>query len=234
MSSLSQRLLDSGSSAARRLAAHMGRSNGNVRRYAETLVALEEAGANPETVAKHDRHADVLLKRVKRGEVQENAARALLRQLHEEVSDDEANMSFLMKDGSHGKFITKLKRAFHFKVHHFDEVGNGVYVYLDPENSKILGDALDNTETIFNDLADDLGYLLLRRGNVEDGTYGHFGDNALSTWIFVQVSRPGSGPDDLEGKNFTVKQFANIEKALKEAFGDEPDDHEDETGVYDD
>ncbi len=201
----------------------MERSQGQVRRYADTLVALEEAGANPETLSKHDRHAEALLRRVRRGEPQESAARALLNRLHEEVSDEEANLSFLMKDGSHGKFVTKLKRAFHFKVHHFDEVGNGVYLYLDPENSQILLSALDNSDTIFNDLTDDLGYILLRKGNKEDGLYGHFGDACLSTWIFVQISRPASGPDDLEGKVFTQKQFANIERALKEAFGDDPE-----------
>lgn len=204
-------------SAAAALAAHVARSRGPVRTYAETLVSLEKAGADKDILERHARHASRMLGRVKRGVVQENNATVLLDQLHAEISESDGDMTFVMNRKTHGPFVTAFKKKFKVDVHHYDEVGTGVYLYLDAENTSILRDALTGN-AYFNDLVDKLGYILLRKGTQDDIDYGGFGD-ALSQWIFTQVVRPDSGPDDEEGQNYTASELKKIETRLREAIG---------------
>ena len=217
MNLFQQLLGESLATPAAALAAHVARSRGPVRTYAETLVSLENAGADRKILERHARHASRMLGRVRRGIGQENNARVLLDQLHEEISDSEADMSFVMNRKTHGPFVTAFKKKFKVDVHHFDEVGTGVYLYLDAENTSILRDNLTGL-AYFNDLVDKLGYILLRKGTQDDIDYGGFGD-ALSQWIFTQVVRPDSGPDDEEGQNYTASELKKIESRLREALG---------------
>ncbi len=211
-------------SAAAALAAHVARSRGSVRTYAETLVSLEKAGADKAILERHARHASRMLGRVKHGVVQESNAVVLLEQLHSEISETEGDMTFVMNRKTHGPFVTAFKKKFKVDVHHYDEVGTGVYLYLDAENTSILRDNLTGN-AYFNDLVDKLGYILLRKGTQDDIDYGGFGD-ALSQWIFTQVVRPDSGPDDQEGQNYTASELKKIESRLREAIGRDGDTKE--------
>ncbi len=218
MNLINQLLGESSASPAAALAAHVARSRGPVRTYAETLVSLENAGADRGILERHARHASRMLGRVKRGVTQESNATVLLDQLHTEISECEGgDMSFVMNRKTHGPFVTAFKKKFKVDVHHFDEVGTGVYLYLDAENTSKLRDTLTGN-SIFNDLVDKLGYILLRKGTQDDIDYGGFGDS-LSQWIFTQVVRPNSGPDDQEGQNYTASELKKIESQLREAYG---------------
>jgi len=205
-------------SPAAALASHVARSRGVVRTYAETLVSLEAAGADKAVLERHARHASRMLGRVKRGVAQESNATVLLDQLHSEISECEGDMSFVMNRKTHGPFVTAFKKKFKVDVHHIDEVGTGVYLYLDAENTSKLRDTLTGN-AYFNDLVDKLGYILLRKGTQDDIDYGGFGDS-LSRWIFTQVVRPDSGPDDEEGQNYTASELKKIESRLAEAFAE--------------
>lgn len=218
---LAEKLLAGGAGGpAHQLAAHVARGRGAVRAYADTLVALEEASADAAVLARHRRHAASVLSRVRSGVPQEQVCARLLAGLREDVEGSGGDMDFLMDGHTHKQFVAALEKEYKVEVHHFDEVGNGVYVYLDAENNALLRDALTDAEAL-DTVAEELGYLLLRRGTRDDVEYGGFGDD-LARWIFVQRSRPKSGPEDQEGETFTVKQLRNLEKALESLEEPEP------------
>jgi len=220
---LSDILLAETGSPAHQLARHVARSKGSVKTYAEALVALVDSGAPGPIVEKHSRHAARLMAMVLEGKPQEREASALLQALREEVDEAEYDpkFSFAISRGSHKRFVKALEDKFNVEVHHFDEIGTGVYVYLDPENTDDLRAALCDTKVIFDELVGDLGYILLRRGGKEDMDYGHFGDT-LSKWIFAQCIRPDENAQDFDGKVYSKQALARLERRLKEAYGRRP------------
>lgn len=204
-----------------RLSRHMARSSSVVRRYAETITQMAQAGVGESIINKHDRHCGVIMERISRTAAslpsQERIVTGLLTQLHEETA--EHDMSFVMGDVKHKTFVNAFKKEFGVDVHHFDEVGNGVYVYLTADDNEKVRLALNTSLAIYETIFDKLGYILLRRGKREDCDFGSFGE-ALATWIFVHYSRP-EGLEDMEGVRYDSRKLAKIERALKEAYRNE-------------
>lgn len=192
-----------------------------VKTYAETLSALSGLASCRRIVEKHDAHTGVMLKSVLASGAaqQERLAAKLLLQLHEEIGTMGGDTIFLM--GGKGKkdhkaFVTAFEKRFGVTVHHFDTVSNGVYLYLDEEDSDVVENALNSSKAIF-DLHDDLGYILLRRGHREDVDFGAFGSHQ-ARWIFVQDSSAPSNPPDLHGQVYDASAISKIERALREAI----------------
>lgn len=108
----------------------------------------------------------------------------------------------------HRGFISKLEKEFKVSVDHWEPVREGVYVYLDGENTEILSSALSDGNSYFETLVDSLGYILLKKGTI-DTNWGAYGPN-FAKWLFVfspatdikDTEDDGSG---LEGEVKTLK-----------------------------
>ena len=104
---------------------------------------------------------------------------------------------------SHEQFIHKLEQKLQIVVERWEPVSNGVYVYLDRVNTRLALSKINNVHSAYEFLAS-LGYVLLRRGTIEDIEFGSFGEQ-VSKWIFVCMPVNGS----------SIKTHENVAKSIR-------------------
>lgn len=94
----------------------------------------------------------------------------------------------------HRGFISKLEKEFKLSVDHWEPIREGVYVFLDGENTAILSAALSDGNNYFETLVDSLGYILLKKGTI-DTNWGCYGPN-FAKWLFAFA--PATDMKDVE------------------------------------
>lgn len=82
----------------------------------------------------------------------------------------------------HDRFIHTLEQKLKVVVEKWEPVDRGLFVYVDRHSTAIMESALN--ESRLWEVADSMGYLLLRHGSKTDLDYGPFGEST-SCWLFV-------------------------------------------------
>lgn len=124
-------------------------------------------------------HSTTLLENVKQGKAVGGLAEELLR-----VMSGSVRMSLIENIVDHSKFIKGLEKEFDIDVVKYEPIRDGVFIYLDLDSTNKLNDVVANSNSYIERIADEFGYLLLRKGAVPNIEYGNFGEN-LSCWMFV-------------------------------------------------
>ena len=160
--------------------------------------------AGYDLLEKHSLHASRLLNSVVTGKPVDRVAREILKL--------DTKLVEAMVD--HDKFIRALEKNFKVKVQKSEPINQGVFVYFDPEDTQKMGEVVKNSKELMDNIVDDLGYLLLRRGVVSDIDYGPFGES-LSCWLFVYA--PVTPQKDDAGEVLSKHAFKTLK--LKQSTG---------------
>jgi hypothetical protein len=134
----------------------------------------------------------------------------------------ESTNSLIEELVDHEKFVRKLESTFKISVQEFEPIREGVFVYLDQENTNKLEDALKTAKDVFDTINDEMGYLLLRKGVKSDMEFGPFGES-LTCWTFVYA--PVEDQKDDEGEVKKKGPFKPLK--LKMTSGDPNEDADD-------
>jgi hypothetical protein len=139
-----------------------------------------------ELAKRHSIHAATLLEDIQNGDYNEGLIGELLGILEKSyVKALKTETPSLMESLiDHTSFVSALSKSAGVKVERWEGVREGVYLYLDSENTQKLASAVSDTYKYINNIADKHGYLLLRQGSMSDVEFGSFGEN-LSRWTFV-------------------------------------------------
>lgn len=200
-----------------KLQAHAKRATTKpLREYLASLRKLEENfRGNPSrnlwrVLCRHAEHSQALIEELQGGEFAEQMALVNLESLQEELAKDaEAFMKMIGKASGerendevddedihdHDKFVKALQKDFDIEVHHFEPVNEGVFVFLDEENNDLLLAGLKSLKDRLDKLTDKHGYLLIRKGTVDDIVWGSY-PNGLAKWMFIKCPQDSENWED--------------------------------------
>jgi hypothetical protein len=219
-----------------RLVAHAKRTTSTVMRsYLEAVEKLKDSFRDTPTLTRwnileiHAKHCTTLLNEMQSGsDFIEETALVALESLQEDLAKDaEALVKQIGKTKKdkddkvskedvheHQKFIKALEREFKIEVHHFEPVNEGVFVFFDEENNAEISDQLTTLEDRLSRITDEHGYVLLRKGTIDDIQWGSY-PNGLAKWMFVKVDLSGTPADeeldDLDGDEKKGKKLKPVD-----------------------
>lgn len=159
-------------------------------------------------------HSKTMLECVTRGKAVDSLAREIYQMVSSSVKTRDIRIMESLVD--HSKFIQALEKNFDIKVKKYEPIRDGVFVYLDDPNTAKLSDVVSNSTSYITKIADELGYLLLRKGTPSDIQYGNFGEDA-SCWMFVYAPVTKEEKEDNEGEVVIKQKFKNLK--LSERWG---------------
>lgn len=223
-----------------KLRGHITRSkSAELRAYMEALTKLEEKFRGTptrgvwEVVKKHAEHASNLLDELQAGGFSEHLAVIALEVLQEDLAKDaEALLKQIAKAGNgaesdevdeddhkaHDKFVKALEKDFDIVVHHVEPINDGVFVFMDEENNEKLLSQLKTLKDRLDKITDKHGYIMLRKGTVDDVQWGSF-PNGMAKWMFIYS--PADSEEwadslkDMEDEIFSHEKLKNDEPKKK-------------------
>lgn len=155
-------------------------------------------------------HSHTLLEAVKHGKSVDGLSKELFVMVSSSMGAQ--GISLIESIVDHSKFVKGLEKEFDLTVVKYEPIRDGVFVYLDRESAIKLSNTVANSNTYINSIADEFGYLLLRKGSVPDVEYGSIGEN-LSCWMFVYApvtdeKKVGGDTEVLSKKDFKTLKLS--------------------------
>jgi hypothetical protein len=132
------------------------------------------------------------------------------------LDQDHTDLTQELED-NHDSFVKALEKSLKVEAHHWEPVREGLIVFFDEENTNELLDQLRSYNDILQKITDEHGYILLRRGTMEDVASGGF-PRSMSHWYFIYCPRDLESwlePEAMEklGKDHE-KTAADLDKKL--------------------
>ena len=193
--------------------------NSEAVRFAKKWGSLYEAFTNNPNRESHFQlqryatHASIMEKSMKKGRPWH---RHILSELLNEQSDMSRFASTLSEDlesdTDHDAFIKGFEKAFKVKVQRHEGVSNGVYVYINAEDTATINTQLLSASDYMELITKNMGYICVRRGQPSDIDYGPYSER-LSKWVFVRShSMNGDEEEDCGGE--TLKKGPTMSTVL--------------------